>query len=163
ISRFERGAHVDSRAGFRQEKEDCPSGKLNLSSHNKLTELPSDLWRLINLSRFDESHVYWLTRELIFLLLTLTDSRMLDCSRNQTESIPPVLTQMESLEQLYIRHNKLRFLPELHYHLKHLKEITLLQGLEHLDLTDNNIMFLNYGLPSLFITLYMFNISSVVL
>jgi len=49
MSRFKRGAHVvDSRAGFRQEKEDCPvpsgllkaarkSGQLNLSGRG-LTE-----------------------------------------------------------------------------------------------------------------------------
>lgn len=59
------------------------------------------------------NHVYGLTCELIHLLLTLTDLRMLDCSRNQLESIPPVLAQMESLEQLYLRHNKLHFLPKL--------------------------------------------------
>lgn len=127
---------------------------------------------------------------------------MLDCSRNQLESIPPVLAQMQSLEQLYLRNNKLHFLPELpcckglkvskHHryskmthvfnvkantrlisvkelhcgnnqievleadHLKHLnalsflelrenkvkslpEEITLLQGLERLDLTNNDI------------------------
>ncbi len=147
------------------------------------------------------NHVYWLTCELIHFLLTLTDLRMLDCSRNQLEGIPPVLAQMESLEQLYLKHNKLRFLPQLpccktlkvnhsHWcsrisydylkaaantglfkelhcgnnqievleadHLKHLsalsflelrdnkvkslpEEITLLQGLERLDLTNNDI------------------------
>lgn len=48
MSRFKRGARVDSRAGFRQEKEDCPvpygllkaarkSGQLNLSGRG-LTE-----------------------------------------------------------------------------------------------------------------------------
>lgn len=42
-----------------------------------------------------------------------TDLRLLDCTHNQLESIPPVLSQMASLEQLYLRHNKLRFLPEL--------------------------------------------------
>lgn len=41
------------------------------------------------------------------------DLRMLDCTQNQLEMIPPVLAQMDSLEQLYLRHNKLRFLPEL--------------------------------------------------
>uniref|UniRef100_A0A8C1HEP3 Leucine rich repeat containing 40 n=1 Tax=Cyprinus carpio carpio TaxID=630221 RepID=A0A8C1HEP3_CYPCA len=69
----------------------------------------------------------------------MKNSRMLDCSRNQTESIPPVLTQMESLEQLYLRHNKLRFLSrtELHCgnnqievleadHLKHLSALSFL-------------------------------------
>uniref|UniRef100_A0A8C2L158 Leucine rich repeat containing 40 n=1 Tax=Cyprinus carpio TaxID=7962 RepID=A0A8C2L158_CYPCA len=79
--------------------------------------------------------------------------RMLDCSRNQLESIPPVLAQMESLEQLYLRHNKLHFLPklpccktlkELHCgnnqieileadHLKHLSALSLLE------LRDNKV------------------------
>uniref|UniRef100_A0A9R1SN66 Leucine rich repeat containing 40 n=2 Tax=Cyprinus carpio TaxID=7962 RepID=A0A9R1SN66_CYPCA len=56
MSRFKRGAHVDSRAGFRQEKEDCPvpygllkaarkSGQLNLSGRG-LTEVPQSVWRL---------------------------------------------------------------------------------------------------------------------
>ncbi len=34
-------------------------------------------------------------------------------NQNQLESVPPVLAQMESLELLYLRHNKLRLLPEL--------------------------------------------------
>lgn len=88
--------------------------KLNLSS-NKLQSLPpaisemkSMFWQQVRC----ESCLL-VTRELILLLLTLTDLRLLDCSQNQIESIPPVLAQMESLEQLYLRHNKLRYLPEL--------------------------------------------------
>lgn len=153
------------------------------------------------------NHVYWLNHELFFFFftsfITLADLRILDCSRNQIENVPPVLAQMESLEQLYLRHNKLQYLPELPCcktlkvnqthsgrisydclkrntntwlfvylkdlfcgnnqievleadHLKHLsalsflelrdnkvkslpEEITLLQGLERLDLTNNDI------------------------
>uniref|UniRef100_A0A4W4G6V2 Leucine rich repeat containing 40 n=1 Tax=Electrophorus electricus TaxID=8005 RepID=A0A4W4G6V2_ELEEL len=129
-------------------------------SHNKLTELPLEIWKLINL--------------------------MLDCSCNHLESVPPVLAQMAFLEQLYLRHNKLRFLPELPScktlkelhcgnnqievleaeHLKHLsslsvlelrdnkvkslpEEITLLQGLERLDLTNNDITSVPCGLGTL--------------
>lgn len=47
---------------------------------------------------------------------------MLDCTQNQLEMIPPVLALMDSLEQLYLRHNKLRFLPELPQ-CKNLKEL----------------------------------------
>uniref|UniRef100_A0A671TBH3 Leucine-rich repeat-containing protein 40 n=1 Tax=Sinocyclocheilus anshuiensis TaxID=1608454 RepID=A0A671TBH3_9TELE len=222
MSRFKRGAHVDSRAGFRQEKEDCPvpygllkaarkSGQLNLSgrgltevpqsvwrlntdtpqeaqqnlsfgaadrwwektdltklllssnklqslsedvkllsalvvldihdnqlsslpdsigdleqlqklilSLNKLTELPSGLWRLTNLRclHLQQNLIEQIPQDLGQLvnlddLVTFKNLGMLDCSRNQLESIPPVLAQMESLEQLYLRHNKLHFLPEL--------------------------------------------------
>lgn len=60
MSRFKRGAHVDSRAGFKQEKEDCPvpygllkaarkSGQLNLSGRG-LTEGNSTGTALFDLS-----------------------------------------------------------------------------------------------------------------
>lgn len=85
--------------------------KLNLSC-NKLKSLPPAISEMK--SMFDSSKfVYESCLSINLLLSTLTDLRMLDCSRNQLESIPPVLAQMESLEQLYLRHNKLKFLPKL--------------------------------------------------
>ena len=36
----------------------------------------------------------------------------MDCNSNLLETIPPELASMESLELLYLRRNKLRFLPE---------------------------------------------------
>lgn len=39
---------------------------------------------------------------------------MLDCSSNQLTDVPASLSQMSALEQLYLRHNKLRLLPRLH-------------------------------------------------
>uniref|UniRef100_A0A8D2AHI5 Leucine-rich repeat-containing protein 40 n=1 Tax=Sciurus vulgaris TaxID=55149 RepID=A0A8D2AHI5_SCIVU len=110
----------------------------------------------------------------------------LDCNSNLLETIPPELAGMESLELLYLRRNKLRFLPEfpscrllkeLHVgenqiemlgaeHLKHLNsilvldlrdnklksvpdEITLLQSLERLDLSNNDISSLPCSLGNL--------------
>uniref|UniRef100_A0AAR2LP44 Leucine-rich repeat-containing protein 40 n=1 Tax=Pygocentrus nattereri TaxID=42514 RepID=A0AAR2LP44_PYGNA len=322
MSRFRRGAKVDSRAGFRQEEEGCPvpngllksarkSGQLNLSgrglsevpqsvwrlnidppeeaqqnlsfagtdrwweqtdltklllssnkletlsedvrllpalvvldihdnrirtlpaslgelehlqklilSHNQLTELPLELWKLTNLRclhlqqnlleqlpedlgqlcHLDDlvsgktdhvstavpslANVIW--ENICQIVFPRLDLRLLDCSRNHLESVPPVLAQMASLEQLYLRHNKLRFLPELPScktlkelhcgnnqieeldaaHLKHLsalsvlelrdnkvktlpEEVTLLQGLERLDLTNNDISSVPFGLGTL--------------
>lgn len=37
---------------------------------------------------------------------------MLDCSNNQLTDIPAGVSEMMALEQLYIRHNKLRLLPQ---------------------------------------------------
>lgn len=42
----------------------------------------------------------------------ITELKLLDCNSNLLESIPPELAGMESLELLYLRRNKLRFLPE---------------------------------------------------
>uniref|UniRef100_A0A8D2D6V4 Leucine-rich repeat protein SHOC-2 n=1 Tax=Sciurus vulgaris TaxID=55149 RepID=A0A8D2D6V4_SCIVU len=119
-------------------------------------------------------------RNLIYIYLHL------DCNSNLLETIPPELAGMESLELLYLRRNKLRFLPEfpscrllkeLHVgenqiemlgaeHLKHLNsilvldlrdnklksvpdEITLLQSLERLDLSNNDISSLPCSLGNL--------------
>lgn len=45
--------------------------------------------------------------------MDLTDVKMLDCSNNQLTGVPVSLSQMSSLEQLYLRHNKLSHLPNL--------------------------------------------------
>lgn len=52
-----------------------------------------------------------------YLVSTLSccfaDLKMLDCSSNQLKDVPAGLSQMSALEQLYLRHNKLRLLPHL--------------------------------------------------
>lgn len=55
---------------------------------------------------------------LLFLALfelwfDLADVKLLDCSDNQLTEIPASLSEMLALEQLYLRHNKLRLLPKL--------------------------------------------------
>lgn len=45
--------------------------------------------------------------------LALTDVKLLDCSNNQLTDIPASLSEMLALEQLYLRHNKLRLFPKL--------------------------------------------------
>lgn len=47
------------------------------------------------------------------LWFNLADVKLLDCSDNQLTEIPESLSEMLALEQLYLRHNKLRFLPKL--------------------------------------------------
>ncbi|CAB1331937.1 unnamed protein product [Coregonus sp. 'balchen'] len=73
-----------------------------------------------------------------------TDLRLLDCTHNQLESIPPIL----SLDQLCLSQNKLLFLPELSSSRLKMRilmvksvpeEITELHGLERLDLINNDI------------------------
>ena len=39
--------------------------------------------------------------------------KLLDCSNNQLTCVPASLSEMTNLEQLYLRHNKLRLLPQL--------------------------------------------------
>uniref|UniRef100_A0A672LYQ2 Leucine-rich repeat-containing protein 40-like n=1 Tax=Sinocyclocheilus grahami TaxID=75366 RepID=A0A672LYQ2_SINGR len=142
-------------------------------SNNHLMDIPESLANLKNLVTLNLSCNK--LKSLPPAISEMKNLRMLDCSRNQIGSIPPVLAQMESLEQLYLRHNKLRFLPELHccetLKVKHLEEyivivlrkrltqdnkvknlpeeITLLQGLERLDLTNNDISSLPCGLGTL--------------
>lgn len=43
---------------------------------------------------------------------TSSGLRQLDCSKNYLETIPSKIATMASLEQLYLRKNKLRSLPE---------------------------------------------------
>lgn len=51
----------------------------------------------------------------LFVICTLTSVglRQLDCTKNYLETVPAELASMASLEQLYLRKNKLRSLPEL--------------------------------------------------
>ena len=48
-----------------------------------------------------------------FCVLKLIDMKVLDLTHNQIEQLPKELGYMRSLEQLYIRHNKLKELPLL--------------------------------------------------
>lgn len=47
-----------------------------------------------------------------FPWIYIAELKHLDCNSNVLETIPPELASMESLELLYLRRNKLRFLPE---------------------------------------------------
>lgn len=49
----------------------------------------------------------------LFFVAALTEVKMLDCSNNQLSEVPASLSNMAALEQLYLRHNKLRHLPHL--------------------------------------------------
>lgn len=49
----------------------------------------------------------------VFHKMCITGLKHLDCNSNLLETIPPELTGMESLELLYLRRNKLRFIPQL--------------------------------------------------
>uniref|UniRef100_A0A671RVD0 Leucine-rich repeat-containing protein 40 n=1 Tax=Sinocyclocheilus anshuiensis TaxID=1608454 RepID=A0A671RVD0_9TELE len=120
MSRFKRGAHVDSRAGFRQEKEDCPvpygllkaarkSGQLNLSGRG-LTEVPQSVWRLNidtpqeaqqNLS-FGAADRWWERTDLTKLLL----------SSNKLQSLSEDVKLLPSLVVLDIHDNQLSSLPD---------------------------------------------------
>lgn len=54
----------------------------------------------------------WLSASLSSKLI-LTDVKLLDCSNNHLTDIPASLSEMRAMEQLYLRHNKLRLLPKL--------------------------------------------------
>uniref|UniRef100_A0A287BLS4 Leucine-rich repeat protein SHOC-2 n=1 Tax=Sus scrofa TaxID=9823 RepID=A0A287BLS4_PIG len=159
--------------------------------HNELTCIPEGFEQLFNLEDLDLSNNRLSSIPASFSSLSTEISGMkrlkhLDCNSNLLETIPPELASMESLELLYLRRNKLRFLPEfpsckllkeLHVgenqiemlgaeHLKHLNsilvldlrdnklksvpdEITLLQSLERLDLSNNDISSLPCSLGKL--------------
>ena len=46
-------------------------------------------------------------------VVRFTGLKLLDCSNNQLTCVPASLSEMTNLEQLYLRHNKLRLLPQL--------------------------------------------------
>lgn len=58
-----------------------------------------------------ENYFYFLLF-LCHCTFTSTGLRQLDCSKNYLETVPPQLATMVSLEQLYLRKNKLQALPE---------------------------------------------------
>ncbi|KAM4871919.1 leucine-rich repeat-containing protein 40 [Thomomys bottae] len=153
-------------------------------SNNRLTSIPASFSSLASLIRLNLS-----SNQLKSLPAEISKMRRLkhfDCNCNLLETIPSELAGMESLELLYLRRNKLRFLPEfpscrllkeLHVgenqievlgadHLKHLNsilvldlkdnklksvpdEIILLQSLERLDLSNNDISSLPYSMGNL--------------
>lgn len=133
MSRFKRGAHVDSRAGFRQEKEDCPvpygllkaarkSGQLNLAGRG-LTEVPASVWRL-NLDTpqeakqnvsFGAEDRWWEQTDLTKLLL----------SSNKLLSIPDDVKLLPALVVLDIHDNQLSSLPDSVGDLEQLQKLIL--------------------------------------
>uniref|UniRef100_A0A8C1VVL0 Leucine rich repeat containing 40 n=1 Tax=Cyprinus carpio TaxID=7962 RepID=A0A8C1VVL0_CYPCA len=145
MSRFKRGAHVDSRAGFRQEKEDCPvpygllkaarkSGQLNLSGRG-LTEVPQSVWRLNtdtpqeaqqNLS-FGAADRWWEQTDLTKLLL----------SSNKLQSLSEDVKLLPCLLVLDLHDNQLISLPD---------SIGDLEQLQKLILSKNKLTELPSGL-----------------
>ncbi|XP_048055787.1 leucine-rich repeat-containing protein 40 [Megalobrama amblycephala] len=145
MSRFKRGAHVDSRAGFRQEKEDCPvpygllkaarkSGQLNLSGRG-LTEVPQSVWRL-NIDTPEEAQQnvsfgaadrWWEQADLTKLLL----------SSNKLQSLSEDVKLLPALLVLDIHDNQLSSLPD---------SIGDLEQLQKLILSHNKLTELPLGL-----------------
>ncbi|KAA0712899.1 Leucine-rich repeat-containing protein 40 [Triplophysa tibetana] len=131
MSRFKRGAHLDSRAGFRPEKEDCPvpygllkaarkSGQLNLSGRG-LTEVPQSVWRL-NLDTpqeaqqdlsFGAADRWWEQTDLTKILL----------SSNKLQNISEDIKLLPALVVLDIHDNQLNSLPESIGELEHLQKL----------------------------------------
>uniref|UniRef100_A0A3B4F5U1 Leucine-rich repeat protein SHOC-2 n=1 Tax=Pundamilia nyererei TaxID=303518 RepID=A0A3B4F5U1_9CICH len=85
---------------------------------NLLENLPEDLGQLANLTELKVNLCHNQLSGLPDSLARLTSKscrnvKLLDCSDNQLTEIPESLSEMLALEQLYLRHNKLRFLPKL--------------------------------------------------
>lgn len=124
---------MDSRAGFRQEKEECPvpygllngarkSGQLNLSGRG-LTEVPQSVWRLNidppeeaqqNVS-FSASDRWWEQTDLTKLLL----------SSNKLETLSEDVKLLPALVVLDIHDNQLKTLPETIGELEQLQKLNL--------------------------------------
>uniref|UniRef100_A0A8C5AR12 Leucine-rich repeat-containing protein 40 n=1 Tax=Gadus morhua TaxID=8049 RepID=A0A8C5AR12_GADMO len=90
--------------------------KLDLS-HNLLTSLPDSLAKLASENPFmclTSSETRFVSRgNVLRPCCAFTGLKLLDCSNNQLTCVPASLSEMTSLEQLYLRHNKLRLLPQL--------------------------------------------------
>uniref|UniRef100_A0A8C1QCR1 Leucine rich repeat containing 40 n=1 Tax=Cyprinus carpio TaxID=7962 RepID=A0A8C1QCR1_CYPCA len=182
MSRFKRGAHVDSRAGFRQEKEDCPvpygllkaarkSGQLNLSGRG-LTEVPQSVWRLNtdtpqeaqqNLS-FGAADRWWEQTDLTKLLLSSNKLQSLSedvkllpcllvldcktcfiipgplCSKNKLTELPSGLWRLTNLRCLHLQQNLIEQIPQ---------DLGQLVNLDDLDLSDNHLMDIPESLANL--------------
>nr|XP_029488557.1 leucine-rich repeat-containing protein 40 isoform X2 [Oncorhynchus nerka] len=134
MSRFKRGAKVDSRAGFRTEKEEPgavpygllktarKSGQLNLSGRG-LTEVPQSVWRLNldtpeeakqNLS-FGADDRWWDQTDLTKLLL----------SSNKLEALSEDVKLLPALTVLDVHDNQLTSLPTSIGELQHLQKLSL--------------------------------------
>lgn len=127
---------MDSRAGFRQEKEDCPvpygllkaarkSGQLNLSGRG-LTEVPQSVWRLNtdtpqeaqqSLS-FGAEDRWWEQTDLTKLLL----------SSNKLQSLSEDVKLLPALVILDIHDNQLSSLPDSIGDLEQLQKLILSQN-----------------------------------
>jgi Leucine-rich repeat (LRR) protein len=90
--------------------------KLDLS-HNLLTSLPDSLAKLASENPFmclTSSETRFVSRgNVLRPCCAFTGLKLLDCSNNQLTCVHASLSEMTSLEQLYLRHNKLRLLPQL--------------------------------------------------
>ncbi|XP_066522057.1 leucine-rich repeat-containing protein 40 [Hoplias malabaricus] len=133
MSRFKRGAHVDSRAGFREVKEECPvpsgllkaarqSGQLNLTQRG-LSQVPQSVWRLNvdppeeakqNLS-FSASERWWEQTDLTKLLL----------SSNKLETLCEDIRLLPALVVLDVHDNQLKTLPASIGELEQLQKLIL--------------------------------------
>uniref|UniRef100_A0A6Q2X2A9 Leucine-rich repeat-containing protein 40 n=1 Tax=Esox lucius TaxID=8010 RepID=A0A6Q2X2A9_ESOLU len=133
MSRFKRGAKLDSRAGFRTEKEEPAvpygllktarkSGQLNLSGRG-LVEVPQSVWRLNldtpeeakqNLS-FGADDRWWDQTDLTKLLL----------SSNKLEVLSEDVNLLPALTVLDVHDNQLTSLPKSIGDLEHLQKLCL--------------------------------------
>ncbi|KAJ7992904.1 hypothetical protein DPEC_G00266910 [Dallia pectoralis] len=133
MSRFKRGAKLDSRAGFRTEKQEptvpCgllkaarQSGQLNLSGRG-LVEVPQSVWRL-NLDTPEEAKQnvsfgaddrWWDQTDLIKLLL----------SSNKLEVLSEDVKLLPALTVLDVHDNQLTSLPKSIGELEHLQKLSL--------------------------------------
>ncbi|KAL1022409.1 hypothetical protein UPYG_G00026590 [Umbra pygmaea] len=134
MSRFKKVAKVDSRAGFRTEKEDPAtvpygllktarkSGQLNLSGRG-LVEVPQSVWRLNldtpeeakqNLS-FGADDRWWDQTDLTKLLL----------SSNKLEVLSEDVKLLPALTVLDVHDNQLTYLPKSIGELEHLQKLNL--------------------------------------
>nr|ACI34266.1 Leucine-rich repeat-containing protein 40 [Salmo salar] len=134
MSRFKRGAKLDSRAGFRTEKEEPAavpygllktarkSGQLNLSGRG-LTEVPQSVWRLNldtpeeakqNLS-FGADDRWWDQTDLTKLLLP----------SNKLEALSEDVKLLPALTVLDVHDNQLTSLPTSIGELQHLQKLSL--------------------------------------
>uniref|UniRef100_A0A673KWW2 Leucine rich repeat containing 40 n=1 Tax=Sinocyclocheilus rhinocerous TaxID=307959 RepID=A0A673KWW2_9TELE len=149
MSRFKRGAHVDSRAGFRQEKEDCPVPYGLLKAARKsgvlmyLGSVPHSVWRLnIDTPQEAQQNLSFGAADLTKLLLSsnklqslsedvklLPSLVVLDIHDNQLSSLPDSIRDLEQLQKLILSHNKLTQLPSGLWRLTNLRCLHLQQNL----------------------------------
>ena len=145
------------------------SALLRLHLHSQLPSMNwarrwECVWRFLPTLWTDVQRVWcfspalWcMSHRTLICLLFAAGLRMLDLTHNSLTSLPPELGELQHLETLYLRHNKLTHLPvlrncrglkELHVgnnqimgltpeHLQHLTQITML------DLRDNKIAVLS--------------------
>uniref|UniRef100_A0A8C6PT01 Leucine-rich repeat-containing protein 40 n=1 Tax=Nothobranchius furzeri TaxID=105023 RepID=A0A8C6PT01_NOTFU len=129
---------------------------------NLLEDLPEELGQLENLTELvTEAPITELSLSSVFYPCA-AEVKVLDCSSNQLFDIPASLSGMLSLEQLYLRHNKLSRLPQLHapalkelyvgnnlIELLDTEQLASFTSISHLELRDNKIRTLPEQIPVL--------------